>query len=198
MKLFELNQHQLNKKLTLAIREKLDSIVRSGNYDEISGMFEDATLVSISDVGGQPGFLEMLPALSSGPGMYMVFLNLNKKLDELYEVPFCRGNVSIEPFVSSHTVEGTISQILSSIATVHTVTQDSSIQALQALNPEFKEKFEAYQQIKPTATLIGTHKDKLESPVEEKVDQVLKTLSKITQPYEANLLLNHHFLLWII
>ncbi len=167
------------------IRKEFESIVPSGSYDVMYDMFEDATLVNVCDVGGQPGFLEMLPALSSGPGMYMVFLNLNKKLDELYEIPFCRGNEKIEPFVSSHTVESTISQILSSIATFHNVTQDSSVQTLQALNPEFKEKFEAYRQIKPTATLIGTHKDKLESPVEEKVEQLRQTLSNITQPFNT-------------
>ena len=45
---------------------------------------ENATLLQIVDVGGQPEFHEILPLLLNGPALYLLFLNLTQKLDQLY------------------------------------------------------------------------------------------------------------------
>ena len=54
--------------------------MKQSDYSEIMD-FHDATLLNLNDIGGQPGFLEMLPALSYGPAMYLMFMNLSKELD---------------------------------------------------------------------------------------------------------------------
>ena len=46
--------------------------------------FENATLLQIVDVGRQPEFHEVLPLLLNGPALYLLFLNLTQKLDQLY------------------------------------------------------------------------------------------------------------------
>ncbi len=96
------------------------------------------TLLNINDVGGQPEFLEMLPALSNGPAMYLVFLDLSKELDKPYDIPFSRDGKVITPYKSMHTVKTAVSQILSSIASVHHM---SDISKPLLKTPQLKEKF---------------------------------------------------------
>ena len=139
------------------------------------------TLLNINDIGGQPGFLEMLPALSTGPAMYLVFLDLSKELNKPFEIPFSRDATIITPFKAIHTVEATISQILSAIASVHSLSRNLSSYKKAA---EFSEKFDKFQKVSPVATLIGTHKDQLTNPDEEMkaIDECLK---KVTQKFKA-------------
>ena len=47
---------------------------------------EIETLFNIVDVGGQPAFLEMLPSLTIGPALYLVFMNLKQGLSSRYSV----------------------------------------------------------------------------------------------------------------
>ena len=162
------------------MKEKLRKLVQSGNYTKTISHLGN-TLLNINDIGGQPGFLEMLPALSTGPAMYLVFLDLSKELNQPYEITFDRDNTVITPFKSLHTVESTISQILSSIATAHCMSQDSTL-----LDPQkaafFGEKFRSFQETQPVAALIGTHLDKLEGQ-EEKIKETRKSLKKVTQKF---------------
>ena len=161
------------------MKEQLRKLVRGGNYT-IAISHLGNTLLNINDIGGQPGFLEMLPALSTGPAMYLVFLDLSKELDKLYEITFDRDDTVITPFKSLHTVESTISQILSSIASAHCVSQDStSLDLLKA----FGEKFQSFQKIQPVAALIGTHLDKLEGQ-EGKINEMSESLKKVTQQFD--------------
>ena len=48
-------------------------------------------ILNIADIGGQPAFLEMLPSLTTGPALYLIFINLTKGLQEnlpvLYKDP---------------------------------------------------------------------------------------------------------------
>ena len=138
-----------------------------------------STLLNINDVGGQPGFLEMLPALSTGPAMYLVFFDMSKELDEPYKIPFNREDTVITPYDSVHTVEATISQILSAVSSVHCITRDKSqFNIIKAV--DFVEKFDSFQQITPLTALIGTHKDHLGEKAELKLESINKSLNKIT------------------
>ena len=143
-----------------------------------------STLLHIKNVGGQPGFLEMLPAVSNGPALYLVFLNLSKQLDEPYDIPFSRDDTIVTPYKAAHTVKATVSQILSSIACVHHVSREDDLIKTSKLG----EKFEKFQQIHPVAALIGTHVDKLENP-KEKIKQVSDALKATTQKFSKILVL---------
>ena len=135
----------------------------------------------MNDIGGQPGFLEMLPALSTGPAIYLVFLDLTKDLDKPYEIAFSRDEKKITPYQAIHTVRSTISQILAAISSVHYIFPQSTLppEAASFLG----DKFKRFRQIEPMAALVGTHKDKLVSS-EEKIQQIDKGLKEIKQDFK--------------
>ena len=159
---------------------RLQKLIKSDDHTVLQLL--GSTLLNINDIGGQPGFLEMLPALSSGPAMYLVFFDLSKDLDKPYKIPFSRDNTIITPYDAIHTVESTISQILSAISSVHCISPDSS-QLNIAKAVEFGEKFQRFQQVQPVAALIGTHRDHLKENPEQKLDSIDKSLKKITKRF---------------
>ena len=136
---------EVNKVIT-----RLRSIVGSGKYAEQLG---NKILINLIDIGGQPGFLEMLPFLSKGPGMFLAFFRLDKGLDEPCEVSYECEEDKIIPYKSIYTVRETLSQILSAIS--HHVTFDT------AIDQEQLNKMGDLASVKPVATLVGTFKDRL-------------------------------------
>ena len=133
------------------IFQRLRGVVGSGSYaKELLGKI----LLNLIDMGGQPGFLEMLPFLSTGPGMYLVFFSLDKELDEQYEVSYERDGKSILPYKAKYTVEETLSQILSSISSTHTTCNPTAQEWIG-------DKLEAFSKVQPLASLVGTFKDKI-------------------------------------
>ena len=133
---------------------RLRLIIGSGKYAE---QLENKILLNLIDIGGQPGFLEMLPFLSKGPGMFLAFFRLDRDLDEPCEVSYEREQDKITPYKSIYTVRETLSQILSAIS--HHVTFDTSI------DQELLTKIGDLASVEPVATLVGTFKDKLEEKV---------------------------------
>ncbi|XP_064407459.1 uncharacterized protein LOC135352216 isoform X2 [Halichondria panicea] len=170
------NAYQQNR--LIPIKARLQKLIKNGNYSEMAKCLGN-TLLNINDVGGQPSFLEMLPALCNGPAMYLVFLDLSKELDKPYDIPFSRDNTVITPFKAVHTVEATVSQILSAVASIHHVSRED---AKYKTTSKLSEKFEKFQQVRPVAALIGTHVDKLENP-KEKIKQVNDALKATTQKF---------------
>ena len=162
----------------IPIKARLQKLIKNGNYSEMAKCLGN-TLLNINDVGGQPAFLEMLPALCNGPAMYLVFLDLSKELDKPYDIPFSRDNTVITPFKAVHTVEATVSQILSAVASIHHVSREDTTNKTTS---KLSEKFEKFQQVRPVAALIGTHVDKLENP-KEKIKQVNDALKATTQKF---------------
>ncbi len=74
-------------------------------------------LFNVADVGGQPAFLEMLPSLTIGPALYLVFMNLEQKLGSRYSVPFkCKDSTMNLCKDYSYTSEEVLFSALSSIA----------------------------------------------------------------------------------
>ena len=74
-------------------------------------------LFNVADVGGQPAFLEMLPSLTIGPALYLVFMNLKQELGSRYPVPFkCKDQTTNICKNYSYTSEEVLFSALSSIA----------------------------------------------------------------------------------
>ena len=169
--------HQQNR--LGAIKTRLRQLIASGDYTKIA-KFLGNTLLNINDIGGQPGFLEMLPALSTGPAMYLVFLDLSKELDKPYQIPFSRDDTVITPYDAVYTVEATIAQILSAIASVHHISQELVEHPTSTV---LSEKFKQFWEVSPVATLIGTHKDKLDHP-EKEIKQIDEALRKVTKQFK--------------
>ena len=164
-----------DKKRKVNIKEifaRFRGIVGSGEYaKELLGKI----LLNLIDMGGQPGFLEMLPFLSTGPGMYLVFFPLDKELDEQYEVSYERDGESITPYKAKYTVEETLSQILSAVSSIHTMCDPVTERWLSGISKEFST-------VKPIATLLGTFKDEVERKIQkDKLKEIL--CSKLKQRY---------------
>ena len=76
------------------------------------------TIINVADVGGQPAFLEMLPSLTIGPALYLVFMKLLQSLKKPYPVQY-KSKKALKATVSedySYTTEEIIFSALSSIA----------------------------------------------------------------------------------
>ena len=102
---------KIDKVLTYFEKLRKDSILvdRAINLDAI---------INLADIGGQPAFLEMLPSLTLGPAMYLVFMKITEGLKTPYPVRFRReGNkTSTEHQEYMYTSEEVIFTALSSIA----------------------------------------------------------------------------------
>ena len=157
------------------IIENLRDIVKRGNYME---QLLGEALLNIIDIGGQPAFLEMLPFLSKGPGMFLAFFPLDKDLDELYEVSYERDQDKITPYQAKYTIRETLSQILSAIS--HHVTVDSDFDS------EIADKVEHFRDLQAIVSLVGTYQDKLE--IQAKAEFVQTKLTGDYPGLDANTL----------
>ena len=130
------------------------------DYENVLSMHK--ILINIIDIGGQPGFLEMLPFVCGGAGIFFVFFPLDKDFDQQYQVSYERNERRITPYEANFTVRETISQILSGIS-YHTLDkcQPAKLNKLQ----------ERISQVEPTVTLVGTFRDKLKLQIKQEVIQ---------------------------
>ena len=119
--------------------------------EQLKILLDGTILVSMVDTGGQPAFLEMLPALTISPALYLIFFRLNQELKKTYQVQYVSENhENVKLGESSYTVEEVIFQALSSIACFSCATPKKD----NMPNPSH------------AAMLIGTHKDQLGSDPE--------------------------------
>ena len=142
-----------NKILLRAGQEKLG--------DLLEDCLDRTILMNMVDTGGQPAFLEMLPALTIGPALYLIFFRLDQELEQSYKVKYGRDNKNI-PLGDSYTNEQVIFQALSSIACFSCTTPIKE----GVPNPSH------------AAVLIGTYKDQLGSDPKAKISKKDKELKK--------------------
>ena len=128
--------------------ETFNKILHTGGEEQLKVLLEGTILMNMVDTGGHPAFLEMLPALTMGPALYLIFFRLNQELQKRYLIQYVsKDNVEIQLGESSYTVEEVIFQALSSIACFGcTVPKKANMPNLSH-----------------AAMLIGTHMDLLGS-----------------------------------
>ena len=134
--------------------EAFDKILRTGGQEQLKVLLDGTILMNMIDTGGQPAFLEMLPALTMGPALYLIFFRLNQELKDRYQIQYVskdREEISLGD--SSYTVEEVIFQALSSIACFSSTAPK---------NPNMPNPSHA-------AVLIATHKDLLGSDPQAKI-----------------------------
>ena len=124
------------------------------SFPELSLLLDGTVLLNMVDTGGQPAFLEMLPALTIGPALYLIFFRLDQALNERYQIQFVsEDNKDIQLGESSYTVVEVIFQALSSIACFSCPAP----RIANMPNPSH------------VAMFVGTHKDLLRGELEIKV-----------------------------
>ena len=154
----------------------------SAYWKDVKHMFK--AHLRMEDTGGQPELMDMLPALTVGPGLYLLFINLQNELDEHYKLSYCNASgKSTPPVDSTYTVMEMLFSALSSICCSKTIP--TNIFDDQKLIPELNNILESSHSV---AYIVGTHKDKV---TEERIKILNKQLKeKITGTafYSQNIL----------
>ena len=152
--------------------EELSSILASDSPREFQMLLEKLIMINMMDVGGQPGFVEMLPAFTTGSALYFLFFRMDQEIRKLYPVRFLAAN-SIEE-ESSYCIEDVLCQLVSSISCF-----------------ESTRSVESCNEIKSRALLFGTFKDqfKCRDALESRCKEVEATLWKTLSSMQEDLLL---------
>ncbi len=142
--------------------------MNSRHWTGIRQYLKDITFLKMEDTGGQPEFMDMLPALTIGPGLYLLFCKLTEDLQSHFNVTYVSGSgESTTPEESTYTVEEILLTTLASISCFKTHTNTSE----DTSSDEMFNKSVAY--------IIGTHKDQVtEEDIEEFDDQLQENVCK--------------------
>ena len=155
------------KEIESAFEAFNNALKSRASRQQLKVLLEKTILLNMVDTGGQPAFIEMLPMLTIGPALYLIFLRLDQELKQRYSIQYVsEDNEEVSLGESSYTLQEVIFQVLSSIACFRSDT--SSATGL----PE-KQQMTSHQS--QAAMLVGTYKDKLEgSPdeVKSKIKQI--------------------------
>ncbi|XP_064389434.1 uncharacterized protein LOC135337431 isoform X3 [Halichondria panicea] len=148
-------------------------------------------LFNIADIGGQPAFLEMLPSLTIGPALYLLFINLKQDLSLRYSVPFkCKDSKTNLCKDYSYTSEEVLFSALSSIACFgHPDEQvEQYVQKPESGDKERKDSL---------ALLVGTFLDEVKNKEIELTNQQLNERLKGTAFYTEGLVHSKSFSLLV-
>ena len=147
------------KEIESAFEAFNNALKSRASRQQLKVLLEKTILLNMVDTGGQPAFIEMLPMLTIGPALYLIFLRLDQELKQRYSIQYVsEDNEEVSLGESSYTLQEVIFQVLSSIACFRSDT--SSATGL----PE-KQQMTSHQS--QAAMLVGTYKDKLKGSPEE-------------------------------
>ena len=155
-------------------------VLLTAGQEELKMSLDGTVLMNMVDTGGQPAFLEMLPALTISPALYLIFFKLNQMLNTSYKIQYISEDNELVQFEdSSYTIKDVIIQALSSIACFSCSTPNKA----NMPNPSH------------VAMLVGTHMDLLGSDTETVANEIeardfelQETLSEMleTDNFESN------------
>jgi len=129
-------------------------VLHTPGQEELKALLDETILMNMVDTGGQPAFLEMLPALTIGPALYLIFFRLNQELNKVYQIHYVSEDSEDVHFGDSlYTVEEVIFQALSTIACFNSIAPKEANKS----------------NIAYTAMLVGTHRDLLGSDPEGEI-----------------------------
>ena len=141
---------------------------------QVQEVLEQSLNLYFSDTGGQPEFQEVLPALLSGPSVFIVVFKLTDHLSQKYRVQFIRSEwQKTIMYESSFTVIETILQSLASISSVCNYISHNSNELVP---------------IKPKVVLVGTHKDQTTKKHIGSVQRMLKETLEDTEYYRDGII----------
>ncbi len=177
-----------------------DEVVSSQDYSEIAAIYEKVSrqpqfaenvkhsfraFLRIEDTGGQPELMDMLPALTTGPGLYMLFFSYMFKLDEEYRVFYQRASgETTAPEKSEFTLQ---EMLLRTLASISCFSSSTHVQPLPGADnsPIIGEILESSKSV---VYIVGTHKDKVSEEDIAAVDSQLQKVIGDTDFYENGIL----------
>ena len=168
------------------MNDMLTKAMASKDWEVIKYTLKYTALVKMEDTGGQPEFMDMLPALVMGPSLYLIFCKLIDDLKSRYSISYLDRSTgeSTIPVESTYTVEEMILQALSAVACCRTCPDNTLGGDTSDLNP-------AAKLIQPSsnsvAFIVATHKDKVGKEEIKKFDDELKSTITNTSFYKEGL-----------
>ncbi len=171
-----------------------DEVVTSQDYSEIAAIYERVSrqpqfaeimkqsfkaFLRMEDTGGQPELMDMLPALTIGPGLYLLFFSYKFKLDEEYRVFYHRASgETTAPEKSEFTLQEMLLRTLASVSCF-----SAHLQPLPGADhsPIIGEILESSKSV---VYIVGTHKDQVSEEHIATVDSQLQKVIQDTDFYE--------------
>ena len=147
------------KEIESAFKAFNNALKSRAGQQQLKVLLEKTILLNMVDTGGQPAFIEMLPMLTIGPALYLIFLRLDQELKQRYSIQYIsEDNEEVSLGESSYTLQEVIFQVLSSIACFRSDTSFAT---------GLPEKQQMTSHHSQAAMLVGTYKDKLKGSPEE-------------------------------
>ena len=122
---------------------QLATILKSDSPEKLERLLKDLELIMINmmDIGGQPALLEMLPPLTIGPALYLLFFRLDQELNKSYKVKFRAPDSEEEIHIGGHyCIKDVVHQSLSSIACFGCYSQEEKMSSKILLCGTYKDK----------------------------------------------------------
>ncbi len=191
-------RHKEITPLSTAHDQPADQAVSSPDYSEIAAIFETVSkqphfaenvkhsfkaFLRMEDTGGQPELMDMLPALTIGPGLYLLFFSYKFQLDEEYRVFYQRASgETTAPEKSEFTLQ---EMLLRTLASISCFSSSTHLQLQSgADNSAIGEILESSKSV---VYIVGTHKDKVSEEVIATVDSQLQKVIRDTNSYEKGI-----------
>ena len=125
-------------------------------WKEITEVCKDTAFLNIGDAGGQPEFMDMLPALTVGPALYLFFCKLTDDLNEPYKVSYRNPSTGESTVLreSTYTAKEVLFTSMASIACFKSFSSTSFGEATSSTGDQLLASCN-----KSIAYIVGTHKD---------------------------------------
>ncbi len=184
--------------LSTAHDQPADQAVSLPDYSEIAAIFETVSkqphfaenvkhsfkvFLRMEDTGGQPELMDMLPALTIGPGLYLLFFSYKFQLDEEYRVFYQRASgETTAPEKSEFTLQ---EMLLRTLANISCFSSSTHLQPLPG--PDNSAIGEILESSKSVVYIVGTHKDKVSEEVIATVDSQLQKVIRDTDSFKKGI-----------
>ena len=159
-----------------SIPEMIRNAVSPKCWREITQVCRDTAFLNMGDTGGQPEFMDMQPALTVGPALYLFFSKLTDDLDSLYKVSYLSPSTgeSTVPRESAYTAKEVLFTSLASIACFRSSSSTSLGETTSSIADQLLASCN-----RSIAYIIGTHKDLVS---EEQIDEFDEKLQQSIRP----------------
>ena len=172
---------EISKEIVSIFENLQKNLTSVGDIPDVSTLRQ---LINLSDIGGQRAFLELLPILSTGSALYLIFFSygtpLNRPLPDQYQGPTKSFNLANE-----YSQIEVVMQSLRCVAT-SSFTDNSSKDIPNHISSD--RKFND-SDVNVTALLVGTHTDtRSDQPGIDNVDHYIQLKVKGFLDSETNIL----------
>ena len=141
----------------------------------------------MEDTGGQPELMDMLPALTIGPGLYLLFFSYEFKLRSEFKVFYqSSSGESTLPEQSILTLEEMLLSTLSSIS-----CSNASADRMSGEDTNSSDMRNILESSKSVAYIVGTHKDKVSEECIASLDEELQKVIRDTDFFKEHVVQFH-------